>query len=63
MKLLNANQVASILQVSTARVYELVRRKAIPSLTLGERQIRFDEAALRQWIASSHQVGNSTCEQ
>jgi excisionase family DNA binding protein len=51
MKLLTAEEVACILQVSKARVYELVRRRAIPAITLGERQIRFDETALRAWIA------------
>lgn len=50
-RLLTADEVASILSVSTARVYELARRKAIPVLKLGERQVRFDETALRDWIA------------
>jgi excisionase family DNA binding protein len=51
MKLLTAHEVAGILSVSTARVYELARRNAIPALKLGERQVRFDETALRNWIA------------
>lgn len=53
MRLLTADEVASILSVSTARVYELARRNAIPVLKLGERQVRFDETALRQWISRS----------
>ena len=62
MKLLTADEVADILQVSKARVYELVRRRSIPALMLGERQIRFDETALREWIATSGSLGvsNST---
>jgi excisionase family DNA binding protein len=51
MRLLTANEVANILRVSTARVYELARANSIPSITLGQRQIRFDETALRNWIA------------
>jgi excisionase family DNA binding protein len=53
MRLLTADEVASILSVSTARVYELARRNAIPALKLGERQLRFDETALREWISRS----------
>ena len=51
MKLLTAGEVANVLRVSTARAYELARMKSIPSITLGQRQIRFDETALRNWIA------------
>jgi excisionase family DNA binding protein len=53
MRLLTANEVANILRVSTARVYELARIKNIPSITLGQRQVRFDETALHEWISSS----------
>ena len=51
VKLLKVVQVARMLQVSTARVYELVRHKIIPSVRLG-RQLRIDDTALRKWIAS-----------
>jgi DNA binding domain, excisionase family len=50
MKLLTASEVANILRVSTARVYELARMNAIPSITLGQRQVRFDEATLQEWL-------------
>lgn len=53
MKLLTADEVANILRVSKARVYELARTKAIPAVTLGQRQVRFDESSLREWIASA----------
>jgi excisionase family DNA binding protein len=53
MRLLTANEVAKILRVSTARVYELARVKSIPSITLGQRQVRFDETALFEWISRS----------
>lgn len=49
MKLLTAKQVAVILQVSPARVYEMTRLHLIPSVRMG-RQIRFNEEALKNWI-------------
>ena len=50
MQLLTAQEVAKILRVSKARVYELARRGVIPSIRLGY-QVRFSEAALLEWIA------------
>ena len=52
MKLLTAKEVAPILQISLPRVYELARSRAIPAIRIGERQLRFDEAALREWCVS-----------
>lgn len=62
MRLLTASEVSNILRVSTARVYELARTKAIPSITLGQRQVRFDETALREWISHSNSVRLATQE-
>lgn len=62
MKLLTASEVASILKVSKARVYELARTRAIPSITLGLRQIRFDEDSLREWISRSNSLPHATQE-
>ena len=62
MKLLTASEVAGILKVSKARVYELARTRAIPSITLGLRQIRFDEGSLREWINRSNPVRLATQE-
>jgi excisionase family DNA binding protein len=50
MHLLNAKEVAEILQVNTQRVYELTRQGILPSLRIGARQIRFEETRLLQWI-------------
>jgi excisionase family DNA binding protein len=50
MRLLTASEVASILQVSKARIYELARTGAIPSIILGQRQVRFSEIALQEWL-------------
>lgn len=70
MRLLTAKEVSTVLQVTPARVYELARERAIPAIRIGERQLRFDGAALREWVASggSLQTNNSadhvsaTCE-
>ncbi len=51
MKLLTAKQVADAWQMPLARIYELARTGVLPVIKIGERQIRFDEAALRDWIA------------
>ena len=52
MNLLTAAEVAEILRVSKARVYELARQRMLPALILGQRQLRFEEGALREWIAA-----------
>ena len=50
MRLLTAKQTAEILQVALPRVYELAREGLVPSVRMG-RQVRFDEARLREWLA------------
>ncbi len=62
MRLLTAKEVSQVLQVTPARVYELARGRAIPSVRVGDRQLRFDEAALREWCASggSLQANNNS---
>jgi excisionase family DNA binding protein len=49
-QILVADEVAEMLRVDRQRVYELVRRNAIPVIRVGERQYRFDAEAIRQWI-------------
>lgn len=49
-QILIADEVAEMLRVDRQRVYELVRRNAIPVIRVGERQYRFDAEAIRQWI-------------
>lgn len=51
MKLLLAQQVAEILKIPLASVYDLARRKLIPSVRVG-RLVRFEEDTLRAWIAT-----------
>ncbi|MDQ3817759.1 MAG: helix-turn-helix domain-containing protein [Acidobacteriota bacterium] len=50
MRLLTAQEVSDLLQVPVARVYELVRLNLLPVVKLGERQMRFNEEQLREWI-------------
>jgi excisionase family DNA binding protein len=48
--LLTAPQVAVLLQVPKARVYQLAREGLLPSVRIG-RQIRVSAGALEKWIA------------
>ncbi|HEV8366880.1 MAG TPA: helix-turn-helix domain-containing protein [Pyrinomonadaceae bacterium] len=50
MRLLDAKEVAEILQMNVQRVYELTRRGILPSVRIGPKQIRFEETRLMQWI-------------
>jgi excisionase family DNA binding protein len=49
-QILVADEVAEMLRVDRQRVYELVRKNAIPVIRLGERQYRFDAEAIKEWI-------------
>jgi excisionase family DNA binding protein len=49
MRLLTAKEVAPILQVTEARVYEMSRENLLPTVRMG-RQVRYDEETLRNWI-------------
>ncbi|HEY0428416.1 MAG TPA: helix-turn-helix domain-containing protein [Pyrinomonadaceae bacterium] len=49
-KLLKAEKVAEILDVSKQRIYELTREKQIPFIQIGERQYRYSETAILNWI-------------
>jgi excisionase family DNA binding protein len=50
-RLLTATEVSQALQIDLQRVYELTRRKLLPSVRLGERQLRFSPQAIEQFIA------------
>lgn len=47
--LLQASEVAAMLRVSTARVYELARTGVLPCVRIG-RQMRFDADRLTAWV-------------
>jgi len=49
-ELLTANEVGQILNIKLARVYELTRERKIPFVQVGERQYRYSETALMNWI-------------
>lgn len=55
MRLLLVNEVAEILRLSRARVYELIRQELLPHTRLG-RQIRVDEEVLREFVQSGGQA-------
>jgi excisionase family DNA binding protein len=52
MHLITAKEASEILSIRLPRLYELTRLRLIPSVRVGERAIRFDEAALREFIQS-----------
>ncbi|HEY0459256.1 MAG TPA: helix-turn-helix domain-containing protein [Pyrinomonadaceae bacterium] len=49
-KLLTVKEVSEILDLKLARIYELTRQKKIPFVQIGERQYRYSETALQNWI-------------
>lgn len=49
-KLLTVKEVSEILDIKPARVYELTRERKIPFVQIGERQYRYSETALMNWI-------------
>lgn len=58
-KLLTVKEVGEILDLKPARIYELTREKKIPFVQIGERQYRYSETALLNWIDGG---GNQTSE-
>ena len=49
-RLLTVTEVSEILRVKPARVYELTREKKLPAILLGERQYRWSENAIGNYI-------------
>ncbi len=58
-KLLTVKEVGEILDLKPARIYELTRERKIPFVQIGERQYRYSETALTNWIANG---GNQQIE-
>jgi len=50
MRLIKAKEAAELLDLRLPRLYELTRQRLIPSVRVGEKAIRFDEAALKEFI-------------
>ena len=61
-RLLKADKVAEILDVSTQRVYALTRERRIPFIKLGDRQYRYSEAALSAWLEDGGSNGHSNSD-
>lgn len=61
-KLLKADKVAEILDVSKQRIYELTRQKQIPFIQVGERQYRYNETALIEWLENGGSIGQTKSE-
>jgi len=49
-KLLKVADVGELLDLKPARIYELCREKSIPFILIGQRQYRFSQTALQNWI-------------
>lgn len=49
-RLLNAAQVAEILGVTPWTVYDMAKKRRIPSIVLGTKIVRFDENEVRKFI-------------
>ena len=62
IRLIKADKVAEILDVSTQRVYELTRERRIPFIQLGDRQYRYSESALLTWLEEGGSNGRSSNE-
>lgn len=58
-RLIKAEKVAEILDVSKQRVYELTRERRIPFVQLGDRQYRYSESALQTWLEDGGSNGQS----
>ncbi len=58
-KLLTVKEVGEILDLKPARIYSLTREKKIPFVQIGERQYRYSETALANWIENG---GNQQSE-
>jgi excisionase family DNA binding protein len=55
MRLMKAGEAAELLQVTLQRIYEMARTGMIPCVRMGW-QVRFDEAALREWVSCGGSV-------
>jgi excisionase family DNA binding protein len=50
IRLLKAEAVAELLDVKIQRIWELTREKKIPFIQIGDRQYRYSETALINWL-------------
>ncbi len=57
---LSVPQVATLLKLPKARVYELIRQGEIPAIRIGEKNVRVPLTALREWLARCQKRGLDT---
>lgn len=50
MRLVKAKEAAELLGLRLPRLYELTRQRLIPCVKVGEKSIRFHDAALQEFI-------------
>ena len=62
IKLIKADKVAELLDVSKQRVYELTRERRIPFIQLGDRQYRYSENLLLAWLEAGGSNGHSNSD-
>ena len=55
MRFLTVNEIAETLGMSTHRVYEVLRHGLMPAVRIG-RQVRVEEQAFKEWVASGGQT-------
>ncbi len=62
VRLLKAETVAELLDVKIQRVWELTREKKIPFIQIGDRQYRYSETALLNWLENGGTVETKEIE-
>ena len=55
MKLITVNKIAELTDLSTDRVYEIIRLGLLPAVKIG-RQVRVEEQVLKDWISRGGQT-------
>jgi excisionase family DNA binding protein len=55
MKFITVNQIAKQTELSTGRVYEMIRLGLLPAVRFG-RQIRVEEQAFKDWVSRGGQA-------
>ena len=59
-EILVADELAEWLRVDKQRIYDLVRKKQIPVILIGERQYRFSTSEIKRWLSEG---GSSTADE
>lgn len=60
VRLLKAEAVAELLDVKIQRIWELTRERKIPFIQIGDRQYRYSETALLNWLENGGSQSDET---